>query len=90
MARNKLPIRKKRIGKKYEEDTLTIALNVFILKKKQYILLNSNREKQVIFLIIPNEGRWHYIAVKQLPALLKEITSKQRGDFLLFDLSLFF
>ena len=90
MARNKLPIRKKRIGKKYEEDTLTIALNVFILKKKQYILLNSNREKQVIFLIIPNEGRWHYIAVKQLPALLKEITSKQRGHFLLFDLSSFF
>ena len=90
MARNKLPIRKKRIGKKYEEDTLTIALNVFILKKKQYILLNSNREKQVIFLIIPIEGRWHYIAVKQLPALLKEITSKQRGHFLLFDLSSFF
>ena len=59
---------------------------------------NSNREKQVIFLIIPNgegrersktlvtraksEGRqWHYLAVKNLSALFRRITSKNNGDF---------
>ena len=38
---------------------------------------NSNREKQVILLMISNgENRWHYLAVKELPALLRGITSK--------------
>ena len=46
---------------------------------------NSNREKQVILLSIPNrekqeansEGqRWHYLAVNKLSALLREIISK--------------
>ena len=30
--------------------------------------------------MIPNEG-WHYITVKELPALLKGISSKHHGDF---------
>ena len=35
---------------------------------------NSNHEKHVIFLMIPKgEGR-HYLAVKELSALLREIT----------------
>ena len=29
---------------------------------------NTNREKQVIFLMIPNREGLHYIPVKQLPA----------------------
>ena len=38
---------------------------------------NSNREKQIIFLMIPNgEGMVYYLAVKKLLALLKRITSK--------------
>ena len=57
---------------------------------------NSNREKQVILLMIPNgegckrsktlatrgksEG-WHYLSVKTLSALLSGITSKHHGDF---------
>ena len=28
-----------------------------------------------------SEGRWHYLAVKKLLALLREITSKHQGDF---------
>ena len=51
---------------------------------------NSNREKQVILLIIPNgegreaksEGRWHYLAVKKLSALLRGITSKHQVIFI--------
>ena len=55
---------------------------------------NSVREKQVILLIIPNgEGceaksqglqglqRSHYLAVKQLSALLRGITSQRYNDF---------
>ena len=52
---------------------------------------NSNHEKQVILLMIPNrekckaksEGkwRWHYFAVKKLPPLLRGITSKPHGEF---------
>ena len=41
----------------------------------------SNREKQVILLMIRNEQRWHYLAVKKVPALLRGITSKNNGDF---------
>ena len=31
--------------------------------------------------MIPNGDAWHYLAVKKLSALLKEITSKHVGDF---------
>ena len=42
---------------------------------------NSNREKQIIILIILNgEGR-HYNAAKRLSELLRAITLKHRGDF---------
>ena len=42
---------------------------------------NSNLEKQVILLIISNGGKWHYLAVKKLSALLTGIASKNNGDF---------
>ena len=44
---------------------------------------NSNREKRVILLMISNgeKGRWHYLSVKKLSALLRGITSKNYGDF---------
>ena len=38
---------------------------------------NSNCEKEVILLMIPNGEEWHYLAVKKLLAL----TSKENGDF---------
>ena len=40
---------------------------------------NSNREKQVILLVIANRERrrWHYLAVNKLSALLRRITSKK-------------
>ena len=42
---------------------------------------NSNHEKDVIFFIILNDDGWHYVAVKQLTALLIGIMSKHWGDF---------
>ena len=31
--------------------------------------------------MITDGGKWHYLAVKSLPALLREITSNHNGDF---------
>ena len=42
---------------------------------------NSNREKQVIILIISSGESWHYLAVKKLSALLRGTTFKYHGDF---------
>ena len=42
---------------------------------------NSNREKQVILLMISNGEKWHYLALEKLSALLKGITPKYHGDF---------
>ena len=42
---------------------------------------NSNCEKQVILFMIPNGEGQRYIAVKQIPRLLKGVTSKHHGDF---------
>ena len=60
--------------------------NVFYVKKyKTYPAYvskyNSNRENQVILLMIPNGEGCHYLAVKKLSALLREITSKNNGHF---------
>ena len=57
-----------------------------MLKKEKtypaYVLKhNSNCEKQVLLLMIPNGEGWHYLAVKKVSALLREITSKYHGDF---------
>ena len=63
-----------------------IAFNNLNAKKDKiyptYVLKNnSNREKQVILLMIPIGKRWNYLAVKKLSALLRRITSKNYGDF---------
>ena len=43
---------------------------------------NHKRKNQVILLMITDDGeRWHYLAVKNLPALLRGITSNHHGDF---------
>ena len=42
---------------------------------------NSNREKQVIFLMNLNGEGWHYLVIKKLSALLRGITSKYNGNF---------
>ena len=59
---------------------------ISILKKKKIYPAciskdNSNSEKQVILLMVPNRKGWHYITVKKLSVLLKGITSKHQDDF---------
>ena len=49
-------------------------------KKKKYVPYvskhNSNREKQVILLMITNGEGWYYLAAKNLSELLRGITSR--------------
>ena len=58
-------------------------------KKKIYLAYvskyNLNYEKQVFPLMIPNREGWYYLAVKNLSALLRGISSKNHGDFFCLD-----
>ena len=75
--------------KKFEQNNKEIALNILFVphNKKEiepaYTLkYNYKRKKQVIFLMITDDNnRWHYLAVKRLPALLRGTTSNHHGDF---------
>ena len=54
---------------KIEKNNVTIAVNVWYAEKEKiypaYVSKNnSNHEKQVILLMIPNEKKWHFLAVK--------------------------
>ena len=71
---------------KFEKNNLTIALNVLYAKEEKiystYVSKhNSNREKVIILMISNREKQWNYLAVKKLSALLRGITSKNKGDF---------
>ena len=57
--------------KTFEKNNSTIGHNFLYIKEKElcpaYISkINSNCEKQIILLMIPNEGKevWHYLALK--------------------------
>ena len=57
---------------------------LIILRKKIHACkskCNLKRENQVILLTITDAKKWHYLAVKELSALLRGITSKHEGDF---------
>ena len=74
--------------KKFELNNKSIALNILYVPhntkkichsyKSKY---NSTRENQVILLMITDGEKWHYLAVKSLPALLNGIISNHNGDF---------
>ena len=75
------------IGKKFELNNKSIALNVLFVPehaktvrhayKSKY---NLTHENQVILLMISDGEKWHYLTVRSLSALLKGITSKHKGD----------
>ena len=74
------------IGTNFRKIIKTIDLNVLYAKKEKtypaYVSkYNSNRKKQVIFLMIPNKGKLYYLTIKKLSALLRGITSKNDGVF---------
>ena len=57
---------------------------LIILKKIQVAYKSKHNlacEKQVISLMISNGENWHYLVVKNLPGLLKGITSSHKEDF---------
>ena len=68
---------------------MEIALNIlFVRHNKKEIepeytsKYNYKCKKQVILLMITDDdNRWHYLAVKSLPTLLRGITSNHHGDF---------
>ena len=63
-----------------------MLVTFFVYKEEKYLAdaseHNSNREKQVILLMIPSGEGWHYLAVKKLSvSTLRGITSKHHGNF---------
>ena len=69
--------------KKFESNNKSVALNILYVPhntekvrhayKSKYNLI---RENQVVLLIITDGEKWHYLAVKSLPALFRGITGK--------------
>ena len=71
---------------KFEKNNRKVALNVLCVKEVNiypaYISKHAlHHEKQIILLMIPNGEGCHYLAVKNLFALLRGITSKYDGNF---------
>ena len=65
-----------------------IALNILYVPhntRKIHVAYKSRHnltcDKQVILLMISNGENWHYLTVKNLPGLLKGITSTHKEDF---------
>ena len=74
--------------KRSEKNNYTIALNTLYSKEKEICPAhisnhNSTRERQIILLMILNEEKegWYHLAVENLSALLRGLTSKHHGDF---------
>ena len=74
--------------KKFESNNKSIALKALYVHhntekirhayKSKY---NVIRENIVILLMITNGEKWHYLAVKSLSALFRDITGNNHGDF---------
>ena len=65
-----------------------IALNILCVPHNTRKILvaykskqNLTYDKQVILLMITNGEKWHYLTVKNLPGLLRGITSTHKEDF---------
>ena len=77
--------------KKFEKNNNTIALNILFVPyntkkiRPAYISkCNHKRNNKVILLMITDsDNNWHYLAVKNMPGLLRGITSNHNGDYCL-------
>ena len=74
--------------RKFEQNNKTIALNIlFVPHNTEKIELpykskyNLKPKNELILLMITGGEKWHYLAVKNLPALLKGKTSNHKGGF---------
>ena len=73
---------------KFEKNNKTIALNVLYIPHNTKTIsvayrseYNNKRKKQVILLMVNNDKNFHYLAVTNLSALFKRISSNHDGDF---------
>ena len=73
--------------KKFEQNN-EIELNILYVPhntRKIYVAYKSKHnltcDKHVILLMISNGENWHYLTVKNLPGLLRGITSNHKEDF---------
>ena len=73
---------------KFEKNNNTIALNVLYIPLNTKTIsvayrseYNNKRKKQVILLMITNSKKSHYLAVTNLSALFKGISSNHKEDF---------
>ena len=73
--------------KKFESNNKSIALNILHVphntKKIRHASnskYNLTRENQVILLMITDGEKWHYLAVKSLSTLFREITGNKHGN----------
>ena len=76
----------KKDWKKFESNNKSIALNVLYVpnnhEKIRFAYVskhNFNWKNRVILLMITDNKKWHYLAVKKLSALLRGITSANNG-----------
>ena len=75
--------------RKFEQNNNAFALNILFVPpntrqiRPGYISkYNNKRDNQMILLMISNnDGKWHYLAVKNIQGLLRGITSNHNGDF---------
>ena len=73
---------------KFEQNNKTIALNILyvpynteeirVVYKSKH---NIKHENQIILLMITDDEKCHYLAVKSLPAILRGIASNHNGNF---------
>ena len=74
--------------KKFELNNKSIALNILHVPHNTEKIrhaynskYNLTRENQVILLMITDGEKWHYLAVKSLSTLFREITANNYGKF---------
>ena len=72
----------------FEKNNRSIALNILYVPyntkqiRPAYVSkYNYNRKNQANLLMITDDKKWYYLAIKSTPMLLGGITSKNNGDF---------
>ena len=87
MEKNRYSITEKS-WKKLELNNKSIALNIVFVpnnteetKSGRQLKNNLKREYEIILLMITDCEKLHYLAVKKVSALLREVTSKHAADF---------
>ena len=74
--------------RKFESNNKSVALNILYLLtntkeiRPAYVSKHNFKCKnQVVLLMVNDDKKWHYLAVKKLSALLRGMTSDHNGYF---------